>query len=275
MAIVLFVERQWMFAESGVSGSVLEQSQPGALKSPSPQTSEIMDSHTQEGNSGMDVSPAAQAGGASAAPAWVLRQLSFAERFAAAFDFYEREDDEGTISYAPGSDESVPEADLSTKESASFAEALNDSVVIPESDSRTAIYDIGAHAVYLPNGERLEAHSGLGSSLDDPRRVTLKKRGPTPPNVYDLVLRDGQFHGVRAIRLVPVDENKMFGRGGMLAHSYMLGHKGESNGCVVFRDYPEFLRAFLKGEVKHLVVVDHRPAAPTGKSAQAAEPLHQ
>jgi hypothetical protein len=273
-AIVLFVERQWTFAESGVPGSLVEQSQPGALKSPSPQPSEIMGSHTQEGNSGTDLSAAAQAGGASAAPAWVLRQLSFAERFAAAFDSYEQED-EGTVSSAPGSDEPVPEAERSTKESARVAEAPHGSVVIPESGSRTAVYDIAAHAVYLPNGERLEAHSGLGSSLDDPRRVTLKKRGPTPPNVYGLVLREGLFHGVRAIRLVPVDENKMFGRGGMLAHSYMLGHKGQSNGCVVFRDYPEFLRAFLKGEVKRLVVVDHRLAALTGKSAQAAEASHQ
>jgi hypothetical protein len=70
-------------------------------------------------------------------------------------------------------------------------------------------------------------------------------------------LRSGLFHGVRAIRLIPVDEDRMFGRGGMLAHSYMLGSNGQSNGCVVFRDYPAFLHAFLRGEVERLVVVDH------------------
>src|SRR5579864_8643498 len=83
MIVVLFAERQWMFAESGVPESVVEQSQAGALKSPSPQLSEIMGSHMREGNSETDLSAAAQAGGASAAPGWVLRQLSFAERFAA------------------------------------------------------------------------------------------------------------------------------------------------------------------------------------------------
>ena len=229
MAVALFVERIVM--ESVNPGSAIEQ--PGALRPPSPEPSEIMRPSMPE-----------------------------------AFSY--RAEDERTVSSAPGSDEPKRDADHFTEESARVAEAPYDSVVIPEPDSRTAIYDIAAHAVYLPNGERLEAHSGLGSSLDDPRRVTLKKRGPTPPNLYDLVLREGLFHGVRAIRLVPVDENRMFGRGGMLAHSYMLGPTGQSNGCVVFRDYPAFLHAFLKGEVERLVVVDHRVATPIGKSAQAA-----
>ncbi len=35
-------------------------------------------------------------------------------------------------------------------------------------DSQTAVYDISAHAVYLPNGLTLEAHSGLGTLKDDP-----------------------------------------------------------------------------------------------------------
>ena len=38
-------------------------------------------------------------------------------------------------------------------------------------DTDTAIYDIAAHTVYLPNGQKLEAHSGLCSLLDDPRHV--------------------------------------------------------------------------------------------------------
>src|SRR5262249_21172488 len=46
-------------------------------------------------------------------------------------------------------------------------------------DSRTAIYDITAHTVYLPDGRRLEAHSGLGDHLDDPRFINVKHRGPT------------------------------------------------------------------------------------------------
>jgi hypothetical protein len=129
-------------------------------------------------------------------------------------------------------------------------------------DSRTAIYDIAAHTVYLPGGERLEAHSGLGRFLDDPRFITQKARGPTPPNVYHLTLRGELFHGVRAIRLTPEDDRKMFGRDGILAHTYMLGPSGQSFGCVSFRNYPEFLNAFLRGEIDRLVVVPHLEARP-------------
>lgn len=129
-------------------------------------------------------------------------------------------------------------------------------------DSRTAIYDIAAHTVYLPNGERLEAHSGLGRFLDDPRFITQKARGPTPPNVYRLTLRGEIFHGVRAIRLNPEDDRKMFGRDGILAHTYMLGPSGQSFGCVSFKNYPEFLNAFLRGEIDRLVVVPHLESRP-------------
>jgi Protein of unknown function (DUF2778) len=128
-------------------------------------------------------------------------------------------------------------------------------------DSHTAIYDIAARTVYLPGGNKLEAHSGLGGYLDDSRYIRTKMQGPTPPNVYNLSLREQLFHGVRAIRLVPVDDGKMFGRDGILAHSFMLGPNGQSNGCVSFRDYPAFLNAFLKGDVNRLVVVEHLPTA--------------
>jgi hypothetical protein len=136
------------------------------------------------------------------------------------------------------------------------------SVPLPEPDSHTAVYDISAHTVYLPGGERLEAHSGLGEMLDNPRYVSAKDRGPTPPNVYDLALRGELFHEVRAIRLNPVGGDSMFGRDGILAHSYMLGPNGQSNGCVSFKDYPAFLHAYLKGEVDRLVVVPHLGSTP-------------
>jgi hypothetical protein len=134
-------------------------------------------------------------------------------------------------------------------------------------DSHTAIYDIVAHTVYLPSGRRLEAHSGLGSRLDDPRFVHARGRGPTPPNVYGLALRESRFHGVRALRLIPVGDGEMFGRDGILAHTYMLGPSGQSNGCVVFSDYTAFLSAFLSGEVDRLVVVDHLASAPSRETA--------
>jgi Protein of unknown function (DUF2778) len=142
-------------------------------------------------------------------------------------------------------------------------DADSQSMSLPPLDGRTAIYDITARKVYLPNGKVLEAHSGLGRKMDDPRFVHVKNQGATPPNVYDLSLREQLFHGVRAIRLTPVPGSKMFGRDGMLAHSYLLGPNGQSHGCVSFRDYPAFLQAFLKGEVKRLVVVGRLPSPPT------------
>jgi hypothetical protein len=147
------------------------------------------------------------------------------------------------------------------------ADLSADSSSPPDVDGHTAIYDIAAHTVFLPDGRRLEAHSGLGGLMDDARHVDVKDRGATPPNVYDLALRERSFHGVRAIRLIPVDGDKMFGRDGMLAHSYMLGPNGQSNGCVSFDDYPAFLNAFLKGEVNRLVVVEHLATVPDSKTA--------
>ena len=138
---------------------------------------------------------------------------------------------------------------------------------LAEEDGHTAIYDITAHAVYLPDGKRLEAHSGLGDLMDNPKHVRVKMRGPTPTNLYKLTLRERIFHGVRALRLNPVNEARMHGRDGILAHSYMLGSQGASNGCVSFKNYPEFLDAFLKGEVTRLVVVEKLAHPPGEKLA--------
>lgn len=143
-------------------------------------------------------------------------------------------------------------------------QSRNDVAELIGADSRTAVYDISARTVYLPGGRRLEAHSGLGDKMDNPRYVNVKMRGATPPNVYALSLREQLFHGVRAIRLTPLDEGKMYGRDGILAHSYMLGPNGQSNGCVSFDDYPAFLHAFLKGEVERMVVVARLPTPPSG-----------
>jgi hypothetical protein len=127
---------------------------------------------------------------------------------------------------------------------------------LPGLGSGVAIYDIRNAVVYMPDGEQLEAHSGMGSMADKPRYVDEKNRGPTPPNTYKLVLRERRFHGVEAIRLLPVDGNNKYGRVGLLAHTYMLrGGMAESNGCVVFKDYKRFLKAFKRGKVTRLVVV--------------------
>jgi hypothetical protein len=122
-------------------------------------------------------------------------------------------------------------------------------------DNLTAVYDISARAVYMPDGSRLEAHSGLGSLMDDPGHANERNVGVTPPNVYDLKPRERLFHGVQALRLIPVGDSPTLGRSGLLAHSYMLGPNGDSNGCVSIKNYEQFLKAFSNGEIKRLVVV--------------------
>ncbi len=122
-------------------------------------------------------------------------------------------------------------------------------------DQWTAVYDLSAHTVYLPNGARLEAHSGLGNRLDDPAHVNERNRGATPPHLYELASLGQPFHGVLALRLNPVGEGGIYGRDGLLAHTYMLGPRGDSNGCVAFRNYNAFLQAYQTGQVKRLAVV--------------------
>jgi hypothetical protein len=122
-------------------------------------------------------------------------------------------------------------------------------------DRWTAVYDLAAHTVHMPDGTTLEAHSGLGDRLDDPHHVDERDRGATPPHLYELTPREEPFQGVQALRLNPVGGGDIFGRDGLLAHTYMLGPRGDSNGCVSFKDYDAFLQAFHNGQVKRLAVV--------------------
>ncbi len=68
-------------------------------------------------------------------------------------------------------------------------------------------------------------------------------------------MREAPFHGVQALRLNPIGDGELFGRAGLLAHPYMLGPNGDSNGCVSVKEYEAFLRAYQNGQVKRLAVV--------------------
>jgi hypothetical protein len=126
----------------------------------------------------------------------------------------------------------------------------------PPYDRQTAVYDIAAQMVYLPDGTRLEAHSGLGSKMDDVRYSHVRMQGVTPPHIYELKPRETLFHGVPALRLTPLGgEEKIHGRDGLLAHSYMLGPSGQSNGCVSFKDYYAFLDAYKSKGIRRLAVL--------------------
>jgi hypothetical protein len=131
-------------------------------------------------------------------------------------------------------------------------------------DSSTAVYDITAQAVYLPNGVTLEAHSGMGNLRDDPEHVSVRMAGATPPATYELKPREKLFHGVAAVRLLPVEGSDISGRSGLLVHSFMLGPKGDSNGCISIRDYDRFLKAYNDGEFSRLIVVPSLNSATSG-----------
>ena len=134
--------------------------------------------------------------------------------------------------------------------------AFKDLFATPGMGGGVAVYDIAAKTVYMPDGSRLEAHSGIGPMADQPRYANRKNVGPTPPGTYDLKLRESRFYGVEAIRLTPTSGSNQYGRDGLLAHSYLLrGGRAESHGCVAFKDYARFLAAYKKGKIKRLVVV--------------------
>jgi hypothetical protein len=151
-----------------------------------------------------------------------------------------------------------------------FAPKDSSAPALLAANPQTAVYDISDRVVYLPNGEKLEAHSGLGPLLDDPSSMNQKNRGVTPPNVYAVSLRERLFHGVQALRLTPVGDGDMFGRDGILAHSYLLGPDGQSNGCLSIKDYPRFLQAFQNGEIKRLIVIPNMRSEPARIANAAA-----
>lgn len=134
---------------------------------------------------------------------------------------------------------------------------------MPGAGSKIAIYDISAATVHMPDGTKLEAHSGIGHRMDNPKYAYVKNLGPTPPNVYRLRMRERRFHGVEAIRMLPMDRAAMKGRDGMLTHTRLLRRSIGSHGCVAFKDYNKFLNAFKRGKVKTLIVVPSMNKLPT------------
>ncbi len=142
--------------------------------------------------------------------------------------------------------------------------SIGRSVPWPDRGTKIAVYDISNGVVHMPNGEKLEAHSGIGEMRDNPKFTHVKMRGPTPPGTYKLSMREKLFHGVAAIRLNPIDGVAPKGRTGLLAHSYLLARKGDSHGCVAFANYDRFLKAFRRGEITHMVIVErHDGRKPT------------
>lgn len=139
--------------------------------------------------------------------------------------------------------------------------------VWPGKGTKVAIYDVSNATVYLPDGTKLRAHSGIGRMRDNPRYEHVTMRGPTPAGIYRLSMREKRFYGVEAIRMTSIDGRHPKNRTGLLTHTNLLrGQKG-SHGCVAFQNYQPFLRAFKRGQITMLVVVPELPSSRTQLAA--------
>jgi hypothetical protein len=107
--------------------------------------------------------------------------------------------------------------------------------------------------------------------MDDPDHVDQRMVGATPPATYDLKPREKPFHGVRALRMTPSEGTSALGRVGLLTHNYMLGPRGDSNGCVSIKDYDRFLKAYDNGEFNRLVVVPRLGGAATASQRASTD----
>ncbi|MBL0374591.1 DUF2778 domain-containing protein [Rhizobium sp. KVB221] len=137
----------------------------------------------------------------------------------------------------------------------------------PAKVTKVAIYDVSNATVYLPDGTKLRAHSGIGGMRDNPRYEHVTMRGPTPAGIYRLSMREKRFYGVEAIRMTSIDGRDPKNRTGLLTHTNLLrGQKG-SHGCVAFQNYQPFLRAFKRGQITMLVVVPELPSSRTQLAA--------
>jgi len=137
----------------------------------------------------------------------------------------------------------------------------------PGKGTKVAIYDVSSATVYLPDGTKLRAHSGIGRMRDNPRYEHVTMRGPTPAGIYRLSMREKRFYGVEAIRMTSIDGRDPKNRTGLLTHTNLLrGQKG-SHGCVAFQNYAPFLKAFKRGQITMIVVVPKLPSSRTQLAA--------
>ena len=116
--------------------------------------------------------------------------------------------------------------------------------------------NLGAHRLSVPTANSSRRIRGCGDQMDDPRHVN----GQDARGVRRRTSRSDHagiaFSRRRGDPAQPAStKTEMFGRDGILAHTYMLGPNGQSNGCVSFKNYAAFLRAFQTGDIDRLVVV--------------------
>jgi hypothetical protein len=137
----------------------------------------------------------------------------------------------------------------------------------PGHSTKVAVYDVSNATVYMPDGTKLRAHSGIGNMRDNPRYDHVTMKGPTPSGIYRLSMREKRFYGVEAIRMTSIDGRDPKNRTGLLTHTNLLRGQIGSHGCVAFQNYQPFLTAFKRGQISTLVVVPQLPSSPTQLAA--------
>ena len=137
----------------------------------------------------------------------------------------------------------------------------------PGRGTKVAIYDVAGATVHMPDGTKLRAHSGIGRMRDNPKFSHVKMKGPTPAGIYRLTMREKRFHGVEALRMTSIDGRHPKNRTGLLTHTNLLRGRIGSHGCVAFQNYEPFLRAFKRGRINMLVVVDRMPKSQNQMAA--------
>lgn len=79
------------------------------------------------------------------------------------------------------------------------------------------------------------AYSGVPEAKNDPSKQTVPNVGPLPTGAYWIGgVSENKEHGPLAIRLIPIPQFAMYGRGGFLIHGDSIEHPGSaSHGCII------------------------------------------
>ncbi len=120
-------------------------------------------------------------------------------------------------------------------------------------DRFTAVYDLMAHTVFLPDGSRLEAHSGLGPLGTIPpmswKRTGARRRRM---NMNSRCARACSTACRRCGSIPSAGRMRSMAAPGCSPTPTCWGPDGDSNGCVSFKNYDAFLAAFQSGPSRSL-----------------------
>ena len=95
-------------------------------------------------------------------------------------------------------------------------------------DNQTAVYDISAHAVYMPNGMTLEAHSGIGHLRDDPEHVATDDQRAIAEPLADVPERLPQCVLCRVgTDVTPEQVDEVLAGGGSIGRAGQVGNERE------------------------------------------------